>query len=204
MDKWKEKRILEIIDLMAKKGVDKKWLLQPMSKEVASLEKMCQESHIFDDMEKSHDIRPQVILEIKKMQSAIKMCDQRDIYDLLEECSTFLLSNILLELRSMKSPKAKSPLVTDYEELEKELLNFGLTKKECSVYIHLIKHPSITAKQLNQLGLVRVEIHHTLTKLCNIGIVSGTSQHPTIYESCSPQNAFTILKSKINDSQRSF
>ena len=66
------------------------------------------------------------------------------------------------------------------EELQDQLLEFGLTSNQSKVFIFLEKYGSKTAPELSKaLMIPRTETYHILTALQNKGIVSKTFRYTT-------------------------
>ena len=80
------------------------------------------------------------------------------------------------------------------ENVQTELLQYGLKSNQSKVFIYIAKYSAKTAPEVcNALKLPRTETYHLLSALQNKGVVSATFQHPIQFTASPLDKAIWIL-----------
>ncbi len=89
------------------------------------------------------------------------------------------------------------------DEFTSQLIEFGLSEKEASLYLHLLKYgpktPSPLAKSLHSY---REDVHRTLTSLIDKGMVRPSLDSPTLYTAVDVHTALASAVKKYESELR--
>ncbi|MBO3832860.1 MAG: hypothetical protein FGF51_05680 [Candidatus Brockarchaeota archaeon] len=82
----------------------------------------------------------------------------------------------------------------EFEKLQEELAEYGLTDNEAKVFIHLLKLGPMKASEIGlSLGISRTEVYNILTSLQNKGIIEASLDRPAKFSAIGFEKALDIL-----------
>ncbi|MEM4610180.1 MAG: helix-turn-helix domain-containing protein, partial [Thermoproteota archaeon] len=82
----------------------------------------------------------------------------------------------------------------EFEKLQEELGEYGLTDNEAKVFIHLLKMGPMKASEIGlSLGISRTEVYNILTSLQNKGIIEASLDRPARFSAIGFEKALDIL-----------
>lgn len=82
----------------------------------------------------------------------------------------------------------------EFEKLQEELGEYGLTDNEAKVFMHLLKLGPMKASEIGlSLGISRTEVYNILTSLQNKGIIEASLDRPARFSATGFEKALDIL-----------
>jgi sugar-specific transcriptional regulator TrmB len=82
----------------------------------------------------------------------------------------------------------------EFEKLQEELGEYGLTDNEAKVFMHLLKLGPMKASEIGlSLGISRTEVYNILTSLQNKGIIEASLDRPAKFSAIGFEKALDIL-----------